>query len=83
MRFARRYRGGAPVSAAFLTVAQVADEVGFSPRTVLRWVERGELEAVRFPGGRLRIAESAWIAFLDERSTRPADGTLVIVEKEA
>lgn len=71
------------MSGAYLSVAAIADQAGFSPRTVLRWVERGDLEAVRFPGGRLRIPQTAWMAFLAERSTRPAGGTLVIVEKEA
>ena len=62
------------MSGGYLTVAAVAEEAGFSPRTVLRWVEAGDLEAVRFPGGRLRIPQTAWMAFLAERSTddRPA-----------
>jgi excisionase family DNA binding protein len=49
----------------FLTVAAVAEDLGVSPRTILRWVNRGELEALRLPGGRLRIPQSAytdWIA---------------------
>ena len=37
------------MSGAYLSVAAIADQAGFSPRTVLRWVERGDLEAVRFP----------------------------------
>lgn len=68
---------------SFLTVAAVAEEAGFSPRTVLRWVEAGELEAVRFPGGRLRISQTAWMAFLSERSTGSAGGTLAAVDREA
>jgi excisionase family DNA binding protein len=40
----------------YLTVAAVAHELGVSMRTVQRWVERGDLAAVRLPGGRLRIA---------------------------
>jgi excisionase family DNA binding protein len=67
----------------FLTVAAVAEELGFSPTTVLRWIDAGHLEAVRLPGGRLRISQSAWIAFLAERSTIPTGGSLVGVEKEA
>jgi excisionase family DNA binding protein len=35
----------------FLTVAHVADELGVSTRTVQRWIDRGELPAVRLPGG--------------------------------
>jgi excisionase family DNA binding protein len=70
------------MSSAYLTVAAVADQAGFSPRTVLRWVERGDLEAVRFPGGRLRIAESAWSAFLAERTTAGSARMLVPVDEE-
>lgn len=40
---------------SFLTVAQVAEELGVSPRTVQRWVAHGDLEAVRLPGGRIRV----------------------------
>jgi excisionase family DNA binding protein len=64
----------------YLTVAAVAEEAGFSPRTILRWVERGELEAVRFPGGRLRISQSAWMAFVAERTTTNGARTLVGVD---
>lgn len=53
---------------AFLTVAQVADELGFSPRTVLRWIDAGHLDAVRLPGGRLRISENAYSSFVTRHS---------------
>jgi excisionase family DNA binding protein len=43
---------------AFLRVCDVAEELDVSTRTVLRWIDAGELEALRLPGGRLRIAES-------------------------
>jgi excisionase family DNA binding protein len=70
------------MSSAYLTVAAVADQAGFSPRTVLRWVERGDLEAIRFPGGRLRISQTAWNAFLAERTTTNGTRTLVAVDQE-
>jgi excisionase family DNA binding protein len=35
-----------------LTVAQVADQLGTSPRTVQRWIKDGRLTAIRLPGGR-------------------------------
>lgn len=35
-----------------LTVAQVADQLGTSPRTVQRWIKEGRLRAIRLPGGR-------------------------------
>jgi excisionase family DNA binding protein len=53
----------------FLTIAEVAQDTGFSPRTVLRWVERGDLPAVRFPGGRLRVSQREYSRFLERRST--------------
>jgi excisionase family DNA binding protein len=65
----------------FRTVAAIAEEAGFSARTVLRWVEAGELEAVRFPGGRLRIPQSAWIAFLAEHATTNGARTLAGVDE--
>ena len=48
---------------------------------VLRWVERGDLEAVRFPGGRLRISQTAWKAFLAEHSTTSGARTLASVDE--
>ena len=65
------------MSSTYLTIAAVAEEAGFSPRTVLRWVERGDLEAVRFPGGRLRIPQTAWTAFLAAHATTNGTRTLV------
>lgn len=54
---------------AYLTAADVADMVGVSTRTVLRWIERGDLPAVRLPGGRLRVSDSALAAHLAAWST--------------
>lgn len=55
---------------AYLTCAQVADELGVSTRTVLRWVDRGDLEAVRLPGGRLRVSETEVARCLASWSTK-------------
>ena len=46
------------MSGGWRTVASVADEFEVSPRTVLRWMERGDLAAVRLPGGRLRVEQA-------------------------
>lgn len=62
------------------TPATIADDLGVSTRTVLRWIERGHLAAVRLPGGRLRIAQSALSTFLADCSTIPHDGTVVGME---
>ena len=34
----------------FLSIAKIAAIMSVSSRTVRRWIERGELEAVRLPG---------------------------------
>lgn len=49
---------------AYLTCAQVADTLGVSTRTVLRYIDRGDLPAIRLPGGRLRVNEAALAAAL-------------------
>jgi excisionase family DNA binding protein len=53
----------------FLTCAQVAEELGCSARTILRWIEAGEIEAIRLPGGRLRVSQTALAAHLAEWAT--------------
>ena len=55
----------------YRTVASVAEDLEVSARTVLRWVERGDLAAVRLPGGRLRIAESDLAGALDRWQAVP------------
>lgn len=49
------------MSARWLTVAEVAEELGVSMRTVHRWISSGDMPAVRLPGGHLRIAESVLV----------------------
>jgi excisionase family DNA binding protein len=66
---------------AFLTCAQVADELGVSTRTVLRWIDAGHLAAVRLPGGRLRIPQTALAAMLEAGSTRTADGIVIAADE--
>jgi len=68
------------VSDRLLTARQVADMLGVSAETVLRWTRRGELPAIRLPGGAIRFRESALDGWLAERatpcrgaSTTPAD----------
>jgi excisionase family DNA binding protein len=52
-----------------LTAREVADRLDVSPGTVLRWIRRGDLPAIRLPGGRLRIAENALDEWLAARAT--------------
>jgi excisionase family DNA binding protein len=42
----------------FLTVVDVAERYGVSPRTVLRWITAGELVAIELPGGQKRIRQT-------------------------
>ena len=42
------------------TPAEVAERVGVSRQTVVKWIERGELDAELTPGGHHRIPASAF-----------------------
>jgi excisionase family DNA binding protein len=53
------------VNARLLTARHVAELLGVSPETVLRWTRRGELPAIKLPGGAIRYRESE----LEERAT--------------
>jgi excisionase family DNA binding protein len=50
----------------------VAETLDVSPRTVLRWIDAGELGALRLPGGQLRIPQTALAAFVEGHATTPA-----------
>jgi excisionase family DNA binding protein len=52
----------------YLRVADVAEEVGVSARTVLRWLDAGELPCLRLPGGGIRIPHVAYIEWLEART---------------
>jgi excisionase family DNA binding protein len=60
-RVARRRHFREPIR--FFTVAEVAERLGVSTRTIRRWIEDLELVAHRF-GRAVRIAESDLKAFL-------------------
>jgi excisionase family DNA binding protein len=55
--------------ALLLTARQVAEALGVSCETVLRWTRRGELPAFRLPGGALRYRSDALRAWLAARAT--------------
>lgn len=57
-----------PSKPAFFTVAEIADRLRLSSRTIRRWVNSGRLRAIRTAprdGGRIRIAAPDLDAFLD------------------
>ena len=59
----RLQAGGLP---KLLTVAQVADLLGVSPKTVYAWVGQGRLSCVRLPG-RLRFDPGELASWLEAR----------------
>src|ERR1700759_4658279 len=61
-----------------LTIKQVAELVQLSPKTVMRAVEAGDLEASRLTQtrGGWRIREAAIVACLERRSNRGSDRPL-------
>lgn len=52
-------------------VGQAADLLGVSADTVRRWIDSGQLPAVRTPGGRRHIDGSALARFAVERAAAP------------
>jgi excisionase family DNA binding protein len=63
------------VADRLLTARDVADQLGVSAETVLRWTRRGELPAIRLPGGAIRYRVRDLDAWLEERAT-PQRGVL-------
>lgn len=60
-----------------LTAREVAERLGVSPATVLRWTRQGVLPGFRLPSGALRYRESAIEAWLAERATCGRGGRAV------
>ena len=52
------------VNPEYLTVGFVAKSCGVSNTTVLRWIEREQLDAFRLPAGHYRIRKEAFAEFL-------------------
>ncbi len=52
-----------------LTARNLADALGVSTETVLRWRRRGELPAIRLPGGAIRFREDEIEGWLKDRAT--------------
>lgn len=61
----------------YYTPAEVAKRVGVSRQTIVKWIERGELEAETTPGGHHRIPASVF-----HREGRGEAVQLIPVEEE-
>jgi excisionase family DNA binding protein len=57
------------MSGPLLTARAVADLLDVSAETVLRWTRRGELPAIKLPGGAIRYDEYVIDGWLAERAT--------------
>ena len=51
------------------TARELGEQLGVSTETVLRWTRRGELPAIRLPGGAIRYRPEALEAWLDSHET--------------
>jgi excisionase family DNA binding protein len=60
---------------ALMTARELADMLGVSTETVLRWVRRGKLPAFRLPGGAIRFREDVIERLLDQWAT-PSRGVV-------
>jgi excisionase family DNA binding protein len=59
---------------SLLTARAVADMLDVSAETILRWTRRGELPAIRLPGGALRYRSGVLEEWLSVREIeRPAN----------
>jgi excisionase family DNA binding protein len=61
--------GASLVTGPLLTARAVAELLGVHAETVLRWTRRGELPAIRLPGGAIRYREGELEGWLTERAT--------------
>ena len=52
-----------------LTARSVADLLGVSAETVLRWTRRGDLPALKLPSGQVRYRQDKLEAWLADRAT--------------
>ncbi len=57
-----------------LTARGVADALGVSAETVLRWTRRGDLPAIRLPGGAIRYRADKLAGWLSAHELQNGDG---------
>jgi excisionase family DNA binding protein len=63
------------VANRLLTAREVAERLGVTAETILRWTRRGELPGIPLPGGAIRYPEYDLDRWLEERAT-PRRGVL-------
>jgi excisionase family DNA binding protein len=63
------------VSGPLLSARQVAEQLGVSTETILRWVRAGKIPAVRLPSGQVRFRDDALDGWIEERAT-PGRGSV-------
>ena len=56
---------------ALMTARAVADTLGVSAETVLRWTRRGEIPAIKLPSGAIRYRAAGLEEWLAERELTP------------
>jgi excisionase family DNA binding protein len=61
--------GDVPAVSRFVTARELAERLGVSTETVLRWTRDRKLPGFRMPGGALRYRESDLAVWLSERAT--------------
>lgn len=71
-------RPGAVATKPLSTAREIAELLGVSAETVLRWTRRGELPAVRLPSGALRYEAHTLEDWLAGRSTAPPRAATVV-----
>jgi excisionase family DNA binding protein len=57
------------VTDRLLTARELGEQLGVSTETVLRWTRRGELPAIKLPGGAIRYRPDILERWLDEHET--------------
>jgi excisionase family DNA binding protein len=63
---------------SLLTAREVAEQLGYSSETILRWTRQHKLRGIRMPDGRLRYRDEdieAWLAARETGRT-PGEGVL-------
>ena len=63
------------MTSPLLTARTVGDMLDVSAETVLRWIRKGDLPAIKLPGGTIRVAADELEQWLEERAT-PRRGVL-------